>query len=287
MTEGTKVVFVGKQSLPQVDGNHNTQTVVENSDKIVMEYLFPITNTKARIYVGAYVGYARYEGAMEPYIEHGKVLGLENGKFKIHKYNDTYELSNSILYNGAYIEASQSFDRQLEGKDEEYFAYIAEHIKNVNNAYELYGKELSKHLDYDDEKLKFRVLFHDASKFSEYEFEGYRQNFYPEEGVLPIHSRFEKAWRHHFTFNDHHPEHYMCKNASIPFKVPDLALAEMFLDWCAMSMKFGSRPDAWFETIGCNELHFEKRTGQKVFDLIRDFDWSLWKEFCSCDKEGK
>ena len=48
------------------------------------------------------------------------------------------------------------------------------------------------------------------------------------------------ALRHHFTFNDHHPEHYPDKDVS---KMSAMAIIEMICDWRAASERTKQRAD--------------------------------------------
>lgn len=133
--------------------------------------------------------------------------------------------------------------------DKKYYDYICEHIRNVRKAYQRYGGILHKVFpEASAHDMRVRVWIHDQSKFSISEFQAYRQFFYPTEDELNIdHDKcvasFDEAWKHHYTNNDHHQEHWsktngmMCENA----------IFEMVLDWLAMSMYFNTDCREWFD----------------------------------------
>ena len=121
---------------------------------------------------------------------------------------------------------------ELERKEQEYTQYIEEHIANVNLAFEKYGHKLCDLLRVPYLILAYKVKEHDKSKYSEEEFNGYRQWFYPCSDEEKNKELFDEAWEHHYTTNQHHPQYWMIDMAPI-------AIAEMLLDWEAMSMKFG------------------------------------------------
>jgi len=133
--------------------------------------------------------------------------------------------------------------------DKVYYEYICEHIRNVRKAYTRYGGILHKvFTGAKQSHMKQRVWIHDTSKFSISEFQPYRKFFYPEESELGIvkdevKAEFRDAWKHHYTNNDHHQEHWSAQNGMMS----DEAIFEMILDWLAMSMYFESDCREWFD----------------------------------------
>ena len=136
-------------------------------------------------------------------------------------------------------------------KELEYHTYIMEHIANVKTAYELLkdpliSTEIGINVGmYSD--MTVRILKHDMSKYEKIEFDGYRQYFYPEPGEEKNKALFDVAWKHHYTVNDHHPEHYYTKDGERAREMPIKAVCEMLCDWLAMSIKFHSSPVRWYE----------------------------------------
>lgn len=127
---------------------------------------------------------------------------------------------------------------QFNDKEKEYMNYISEHIDNVYVAHMKYGPELCKLLNLVPSKLAVRIFEHDKSKLSEEEFEPYRQYFFPHDGEEKDKDLFNKAWEHHYTVNSHHPEYWI--EDGKPTDMDNYAIAEMLLDWEAMSVKFGN-----------------------------------------------
>lgn len=140
---------------------------------------------------------------------------------------------------------------ELEHKKVEYTTYILRHVSNVRIAYDLLkdpliSTELGINVGmYSD--MSARIIRHDQSKYNEPEFSGYRQWFYPVAGEVKDKFLFDKAWEHHYTVNDHHPEHYYSADSRTAAEMPIKAVCEMFCDWLAMSINFNSSPAKWYE----------------------------------------
>ena len=152
-------------------------------------------------------------------------------------------------------------------KEREYANYIEDHVSNVYKAFQLIGDELRRDLSFDELELVKRINTHDASKWSEEEFEGYRQWFFPEEGEARDKNKFLEAWNHHFKNNDHHHEFYVFtyaymngKTKYLAKEMPDAAIAEMMCDWAAMSMHFNTSLKEWYKNTNMlfNDLTLKK-----------------------------
>lgn len=129
-------------------------------------------------------------------------------------------------------------------KEQEYDSYVKKHINNVKKAFNnrLYAiKNALQLTDEEVEELRNRILKHDESKYSKEEFEPYRKWFYPETEDEKNKDEFDKAFKHHYTVNDHHPEYW---NGHDMTKV---AIAELICDWESMSINFGGNPLEYFE----------------------------------------
>lgn len=282
----TKVFIIGDTFLPQLDGGERERNVIEKRD-IVFEAYFPITNTRLQLCKNINVRFCPFEGSDRPVLKSGQLLDIENGEFLLKMFDGVHTHVKNIVIDGIYIQSESFMDRRiLTDKESEYMSYIAEHIRNVNKAFEMFGKELKKFLVFELERLEIRARCHDASKLSEYEFGGYRRNFYPDAGEIPSNESFERAWLHHYRFNPHHPEFHNDFTQKAGFPMPDIDIAEMFIDWCAMSMKFGGRPDIWFKNKGRYTFHLNKKTEEKIFDILNNFNWDLWKDVCHCGKNA-
>ena len=129
-----------------------------------------------------------------------------------------------------------------------YENYVKDHIMKVAKSFDerVYG--LQKVLGLGQEEMAqliLRVQTHDVSKFDVAEFPAYRNYFYPAPGEMKDDAAFAKAWEHHYKNNDHHPE-YWDDNGILKLMSP-VALAEMILDWEAMSRNFGGNPRQYYD----------------------------------------
>lgn len=140
-------------------------------------------------------------------------------------------------------------EKTYETQVEAYRKYIDKHIANVQKAFNEYGQELCKRLKIDYRRLATCVSDHDKSKYSEEEFEGYRRWYYPtdeeekdkNDPSLYYKEYYDQAWLHHLKNNAHHPEFWI-RTTDDGFDYIDMdkyAIAEMLLDWTAMSYKGG------------------------------------------------
>lgn len=134
-------------------------------------------------------------------------------------------------------------------RQKEYQTYIINHVNNVKKAFEeyflkyLYKSNIAIDLFSDEEfkdaieKAQEKVRVHDASKWSDEEFDGYREKYYPTANELAdpefmdsAKERAEMSWEHHYKNNDHHQLYW--KNEDGTFADMSLeAIIEMICDW--------------------------------------------------------
>ena len=116
--------------------------------------------------------------------------------------------------------------------------------------------------------LRERIINHDASKYSDAEFEAFRAYFYPinDEEKEEAREEFEIATEHHYKVNEHHPEHWKDEEGK-PVDMPLLAILELICDWDAMSYNAGgsSSLDFWKNT---KESRWSKVMTQNTIDKI-------------------
>ena len=140
------------------------------------------------------------------------------------------------------VELPSNSDNELKiAKAEEYKQYIDNHIKNIIKSYNNlisnnwinnpYNRDIKKELA----ALRTKIINHDASKYSDEEFDAFRAYLYPindeeKENAL---EDFEIAKKHHYKVNDHHPEHWIDENG-IPQDMPLICILELICDWDAM-----------------------------------------------------
>lgn len=176
-------------------------------------------------------------------------------------------------------------------KEQEYLDYINEHISLVNKAFTIYMLPLLGMTNISvlvsDEELKKAIVnlqplipTHDASKFSDAEYDGYRMRWYPtkaEEAKMKedkefeelVSDRYEKCWQHHYTVNEHHPKHWVNPETGVSRDMNLGAIIEMLCDWEGMSLKFGTSTLKWYEEKATDEkAALSAKTKEIVEDLL-------------------
>lgn len=157
-------------------------------------------------------------------------------------------------------------------KEKEYLDYINEHISLVKKAYMMYfyplmNKEIiSEYFSNEDFQLALKtavekIATHDASKFSDSEFDGYRAKWHPtdkethmdQEYIDMVTEAYDLAWIHHYSVNDHHPKHWVDPKTGEIANMTLPAIIEMICDWEAMSMKFDTNTMDWYENKAKDE----------------------------------
>lgn len=165
---------------------------------------------------------------------------------------------------------------ELELKNEserQYYEYILNHYKLLKKAYVIFTQALKKMLPgCTRELISKRMQKHDLSKFSEDEFSQYAQYFFPEDGKEPDKDLFDQAWKHHYQNNDHHPEFYWKDDgASLPMS--DDAIAEMILDWIAMTFQTKVPIRHWYMN-NKKKLRFNSNTKNKLDFIMNQRVWN-------------
>lgn len=186
---------------------------------------------------------------------------------------------------GIVLDDNDSIEKNL--KEKEYLDYINDHIEKVKECFANYIiplmniNNISSLLS--DEEIKENIIIvakrigdHDASKFSDDEFDGYRAKWHPtlkeldagEEYKELMMERYEECWKHHYTNNPHHPKYWYneedntCKDMALD------AIIEMICDWEAMSLKFNTDTVEWYN----NKAEDEKRCmSAKTKEIVEEF----------------
>lgn len=176
-------------------------------------------------------------------------------------------------------------------KEQEYLDYINTHIGNVRKAFMMYIAPLVKcnHISdlISDEELKKAIAMvyqrldqHDASKFSDSEFDGYRAKWYPTEReknydqdfLNTMEDRYEEAWKHHYQNNPHHPKHWVDPETGVPRDMSLDAIIEMICDIASFSLTQGSSTLEWWE----NDAEDEKKClSPKSKQIIEDLLYNV------------
>lgn len=158
-----------------------------------------------------------------------------------------------------------SQDSQIVEKKKEYMEYLNQHIRNVNFAFQEYfipllNKEINatkfsvEDLYHAIRNVSSQIGEHDASKYEDTEFNGYRMNFHPtntEKGMGDefqeyVNQEFQKSWEHHYSNNPHHPLFWVDKDSGEISDMSMPAIVEMICDWISMSKYFHSSTREWY-----------------------------------------
>jgi hypothetical protein len=124
-----------------------------------------------------------------------------------------------------------------------YSDYIHTHIMNVKKVWCEVEEVLHDFgMGVDSVRMREIVRVHDESKFTEDEFEPYRQKFYLSNDEFPasreVEDRFAIATMHHYDANRHHWQYWTSYKDGNPIsnKMDKLYVMEMLCDWGAMSL---------------------------------------------------
>lgn len=187
--------------------------------------------------------------------------------------------------------------REVLAKEQEYFDYIKDHVNNVNKMYQdifvhnigvLQTESISRS-EFKEAiiSIKDDVANHDASKFGNEEFEGYRVKYHPtekeqrlmNEDILyadMIQKSMDTAWMHHQANNNHHPG-FWCLDQNQEFGDPkDMtlgAIIHMICDWEAMSYHFKTDTLEWYSNAETEKSQMTFQTKmyvEEILDLIHN-----------------
>lgn len=176
-------------------------------------------------------------------------------------------------------------------------------IKRTHNHIELVQKYCKKIFDYDP--IKFSKIInrgenHDLSKFKWPEKEpymyitwSYRCKDKGKTFIIPEHmkSKMNDATYHHVTINPHHPEYHSyyledvadamknSKDRDNPnrkiisaLRMPDLDIAEMVADWCAMAEEKRTNPKDWANRNINIRWQFDDKQIKLIYQLIMEIN---------------
>lgn len=161
---------------------------------------------------------------------------------------------------------------ELKLKEKEYERYIKEHVRNVNKAYEI-NKDMLRTFCDDNSVLKIvedQITQHDLSKYTEEEFDAYRNKFYNLKNEPIDDIAFDHAWLHHIHNNPHHWQYWVLieDEGNIKYlEMPLNYLFELCLDWAAMSMKFGGTPIEYYED-NADHIYLHPNTKKLLLKIL-------------------
>ena len=145
---------------------------------------------------------------------------------------------------------------------EEYRKYIEDHVVRVSQFADWLKENLPELFEYiDTDVFDELIKEHDASKFSEEEFEPYAQKWF---GNKEKTLEYEEAWKHHWMNNEHHPEFWLGED------MPYVYILEMICDWGSFSIDKGNLrelSDFYFNKARDDE---EKNLSDATKEIIED-----------------
>lgn len=179
---------------------------------------------------------------------------------------------------------------------QKYLTYIAEHrnyvisafvrifVYNENKKFNVLVKEGLM-----DSKIYHRlaedIMHHDESKYSDEEFDGYREKFYPDSQVRTeeenriVDEKFEQAWAHHKFNNSHHLQYWFIHRYNPDtdtiedveegrYDMPLFAIYHMICDWQGMCGTKGGTVIEWYTTKADDEKSYMTANTRALVDHI-------------------
>ena len=160
------------------------------------------------------------------------------------------------------LHALSKIYEDLDGYQEEYRNYVEEHKARVSQFADWLKENLPELFeDIDIDLFNEMIEEHDASKFSEEEFEPYAQKWF---GNKEKTLEYEEAWKHHWMNNEHHPEFWLGED------MPYIYILEMICDWGSFSIDKGNLrelSDFYFNKARDDE---EKNLSDATKEIIED-----------------
>ena len=165
-------------------------------------------------------------------------------------------------------------NENLDGYQEENKKYILEHIERVQQFADWLKEKVPELFDeIDIDVFDNLIKEHDASKFSEEEFEPYAQKWFNNSGKTP---EYEEAWKHHWMNNEHHPEFWLGED------MPYIYILEMLCDWGSFSIKSGNMRELsdfyYNKAKGDEEKNLSDATKEIVEEILTKINSVLDKE---------
>ena len=157
-----------------------------------------------------------------------------------------------------------------------YTEYIVAHRENVKKAYDwLKSHKIIKG------NLEKQIMQHDASKYSDEEYDAYDKYFYGKEKTEKVKSDFNYAWLHHIHENPHHWQYWVLKHDDEPdeaLEMPYEYVVEMICDWWSFSFKIDKLDEifSWYNQHKGMVLHTNTR--KLVEDILENIKKELDNE---------
>lgn len=183
-----------------------------------------------------------------------------------------------------FIHAMAALDRIYEGKEsylDEYKQYVIEHKQRVKKFADWLKKNLPELFNEVDEgHFDVYIEEHDASKFSEEEFEPYARKFFGKQDIngkpLEYVPGWDEAWEHHYKNNEHHPEFWDGQD------IPEIFILEMLCDWGSFSIDKGNLNELisfyYDKARDDEEKNLSENTKAYIEDVLSKIDSVINKE---------
>ena len=160
------------------------------------------------------------------------------------------------------------------GYQEENKKYIEDHKERVSKMADWLKENLPEIFeDVDLEAFDEVIKEHDDSKFSEEEFEPYAQKWF---GNKEKTLEYEEAWAHHWTNNEHHPEHWLGED------MPKIYILEMLSDWGSFSIDKGDLKELinyyYSQARDDEEKNLSENTKIIIEEILEKIDSVIGKE---------
>lgn len=179
--------------------------------------------------------------------------------------------------------------------EQEYLKYLENHISGVQKAFKKYFISIIDKSENDFEAGTFdmfslddmkrsitklikdnSIVNHDKSKYSDEEFDGYRLYFDPtpyeqtlgEDFHKMVINKFNSAWKHHYSNNDHHPHFWINIKEDRYVDMPLYAIIHMLSDWASFSINNGGSTIEWWTNEAKDERKCMTDNTIKVVDKV-------------------
>ena len=160
----------------------------------------------------------------------------------------------------------------------EYDDYLYDHITGVLRTWQ---ELLSPALLDDEEKWGLNWLDiaeisaiiekHDESKYSDIEYHGYCNYFYPSPGFEKSEEDMNAAWLHHQHQNPHHPQHWVLHQDdgdTVVLDMPFEYICEMLCDWHSFSLKNPESTAYSWWTTNRDKILVSDATAELIDELV-------------------
>ena len=164
--------------------------------------------------------------------------------------------------------------------DEQYKTYLSNHIENVKKAFNWIchntPEVFEKFNEAEFKILKHNINQHDLSKYSDTEWDAYRDYFYDNADD----TIFNYAWLHHIHNNPHHWNYWVLLDSAklVALDMPKEYIVEMICDWWSFSWKSENLYEifTWYELHG-KEMNLSSNTKRTVEDILKRIKTELEK----------